>query len=121
MISPQEYLMLAHRLTAGATEAEWRSAISRSYYAAFHVARNLLNDLGFTVPRADPAHQYLWLRLLNSGNPQVQVAASDLNSLRGERNLADYDLHRNVTQNVARMRVATAQKIIQTLNDARQE
>jgi uncharacterized protein (UPF0332 family) len=29
----------AERLARGATEADWRSAISRTYYAAFHFFR----------------------------------------------------------------------------------
>jgi hypothetical protein len=33
------FLHLAVRLSGGATEAEWRSAVSRAYYGAFHLAR----------------------------------------------------------------------------------
>jgi hypothetical protein len=44
------YLRLAVTLRDGTTEAEWRSATSWAYYAAFHVARRLLLDLGFGVP-----------------------------------------------------------------------
>jgi uncharacterized protein (UPF0332 family) len=53
----RDFLPLATQLAGGTTEAEWRSAVSRAYYAAFHVARRLLSELGFTVPRADRAHQ----------------------------------------------------------------
>ena len=45
----REFLKVALSLLAGASEADWRSAVSRAYYAAFHVARNLvvvLPDLG---------------------------------------------------------------------------
>ena len=49
----RDFLVLAGRLGGGAAEAEWRSAVSRAYYAAFHVARLLLSDLKFTIPRAD--------------------------------------------------------------------
>src|SRR5262249_460451 len=51
----RDYLTLARTLAGGATEAEWRTASSRAYYAAFHVARELLADLGFRVPQADRA------------------------------------------------------------------
>jgi hypothetical protein len=53
----RDFLSLATRLAAATTEADWRTAVSRAYYAAFHVARRLLTDLNFTVPRADRAHQ----------------------------------------------------------------
>jgi len=51
LMSGRDFLPLAQRLAAGPTEAEWRTAVSRAYYAAFHVARLLMTDLGFAVPR----------------------------------------------------------------------
>lgn len=69
MIRAKEFLTLAETWVEGATEAEWRSAVSRAYYAAFHEARVLLRGLGFRVPRGDQAHAYLWLRLSNCGDP----------------------------------------------------
>ena len=58
-----DFLPLANQLAAAATEPEWRTAISRAYYAAFHVARQLLEELGFRVPWADRAHAYLTIAL----------------------------------------------------------
>lgn len=46
----RDYLTLANNLVNGRTEGEWRTAISRAYYSAFHVARGLLSDLSFRVP-----------------------------------------------------------------------
>jgi len=85
------FVTLAARLATGTTEADWRSAVSRAYYASFHVARQLLSDLRFTVPRADRAHQYLVFRLSNGGDPDVAQAGRDLETLRRLRNRADYD------------------------------
>src|SRR5207244_3604565 len=78
----RDYLTLAATLANGPTEAEWRSAVSRAYYAAFHVGCELLRDLGFIVPRADRAHAYLWLRLANSAHRDVNDAGFDLKHLR---------------------------------------
>jgi hypothetical protein len=50
----RDFLPLATRLAAGTTEADWRTAVSRAYYAAFHVARRLFTDLKFAA--ADPGH-----------------------------------------------------------------
>src|SRR2546423_12057716 len=94
----RDFLPLADTLANGTTEAEWRSACSRGYYAAFHVARKLLLSLGFRVPQADRAHGDLWLRLSNAGVADVQRAGRLLNDLRRERNRADYDDHRAITQ-----------------------
>ena len=60
----REFLTLAARLAAGAAEEDWRSAVSRAYYSAFHVARQLLSDLGFTVV-------YIWESDFNAWQKQV--------------------------------------------------
>ena len=56
MIDGNDFLTLADVWITGRTEAEWRSAVSRAYYAAFHKGRQLLRDLRFLIPRGDQAH-----------------------------------------------------------------
>jgi uncharacterized protein (UPF0332 family) len=114
----RDYLSLAATLANGATEAQWRSACSRGYYAAFHVARRLLLSLGFRVPQADRAHGYLWMRLSNAGVVSVRDAGSRLNNLRQERNRADYDDHLAITQARAAQNVRFAEQVIQALDAA---
>ena len=114
----RDFLSLAVTLSNGTTEAEWRSASSRADYAAFHVARQLLLALGFHVPQADRAHGYLWLRLSNAGVADVKNAGSLLNDLRRERNRADYDDHRTITQAQALQNVQFAEEVIQALDAA---
>jgi len=114
----RDYLRVARILAAGTEEADWHSASSRAYYASFHVARTLLIDLGFRVPRAERAHGYLWLRLFNSGHGNTRVAGRDLNDLRGERNRADYDDHLTITQAMANQNVQLAEQVIQALDAA---
>jgi hypothetical protein len=97
----REFLPLAIQLAAGTSEAAWRTAISRTYYAAFHVGHRLLRDLRFTVPRADRAHQYLVFRLSNSSEATVEQAGRDLETLRRLRNRADYDELPPLTQSQA--------------------
>jgi uncharacterized protein (UPF0332 family) len=111
----RDFLSVADDLAAGLTEAEWRSAVSRAYYAAFHVARDLLSQCGFDVPRVEAAHAYLWLRLTNAGHPDVQYAGLDLRHLRIARNRADYDLDLPFTQASAFAQAQTAADIIQLL------
>ncbi len=117
-MDPRDFLILARQLVLASTEAAWRSAVSRAYYAAFHVARHLLEDLGFTVPHADRAHAYLWLRLSNCGDPQVEKAGMRLNDLRRERNGADYDLVRSRRQTVTQKQIPIATSIIQVFEAA---
>lgn len=114
----RDFLTLARQLAAGSTEASWRSAISRAYYAAFHVARNLLEDLGFAVPNGDQAHAYIYRRLQNCANAQVASAGMALDRLRSERNRADYDLHWRITQTSASSQIVAAERIILSLDAA---
>jgi uncharacterized protein (UPF0332 family) len=117
----RDFLLLAARLASGGAEADWRTAVSRAYYGAFHVARSLLTDLQFVVPRADRAHQYLVFRLSNSGEASVERAGRDLETLRRLRNRADYDETPALTQTQAAAAVRLAETVIQALDAARQE
>jgi uncharacterized protein (UPF0332 family) len=117
----RDFLLVASRLAAENTEADWRTAVSRAYYAAFHVARQLLADLRFSVPRADRAHQYLVFRLSNSGEAAVEQAGRDLDTLRRLRNRADYDETPALMQPQADAAVQLSRCIIQALDAARQE
>ena len=114
----RDFLSLANTLLAEKTESAWRSAVSRAYYAAFHVARLLLRDLGFrTPPCADQAHAYLWFALcLKSGDPQSQVAGQRPRDLRSERNRADYDIDNLLLQGTAAVQVQIAEQLIQFLD-----
>jgi uncharacterized protein (UPF0332 family) len=117
-MNPHDMLELADELCSGSREVDWRTAANRAYYAAFHVARRLLRQLGFDVPRGDQAHGFLWLRLSNCGQPDLNAAGTDLNELRKRRNRADYDLDRPFTHLMAFDHVQTAQGVIQLLEAA---
>jgi uncharacterized protein (UPF0332 family) len=114
-MNPREFLDVAEQLIAGLTEGEWRSAVSRAYYAAFHVSRRLLLLCGFDVPRGEQAHIYLSRRLANSGHIDVENAGNDLNFLRGLRNRADYDLDVPLSHATSSGQVQAAETIVQLL------
>lgn len=116
MIRGDDFLKFAQRTAAGSTEVDWRSAVSRAYYAAFHEARDLLTALGFQTPRADMAHAFLWRRLENCGHARLALAGSRLNQLRRERNQADYDLGLDLALKDAEAAVKSAAMIFDTLN-----
>jgi uncharacterized protein (UPF0332 family) len=115
------FLDVADDLSTGQREADWRSAISRAYYAAFHKARRLLWQNDFVVPRGDQAHAYLWLRLSNSGHPDVENAGADLGRLRTVRNRADYDFDFSLDQAAAFDHVRMALDIVQLLHQLANE
>ena len=115
-MNPRDLLDVASDLVTGPREADWRSGVSRAYYAAFHVARLLLRQCGFAVPRAEQAHAYLWLRLSNTGRADVDQVGSDLNDLRSKRNRADYDLDRPFPEGEAVNCVQDAEDIVRLLD-----
>jgi uncharacterized protein (UPF0332 family) len=117
-MNPRKFLTLARRLAAGTEEEDWRTAISRAYYAAFHVACDLMTSLGFTVPNAEVAHGYLWLRLQNCGNRLVIKAGSDLKDLRSRRNRADYQMQRTISSADAWNAISQADSLLKALDAA---
>lgn len=121
MIFGTDFLDLAEVLAKSGSEDQWRSAVSRAYYGVFHEARTLFESLGFRVPRADQAHAYLWLRLSNCGDAQVQSAGYEMNRLRQDRNRADYDIKLTITQPHAVSVTKFGQRLVRILQDATQE
>lgn len=112
----RDFLVTARHLATRGNEADDRSAISRAYYAVFHAARDLLAALRFQTPRADRAHNYLYVRLNNCGTQRVEDAAFLLDGLRGLRNHADYDLRRPLPTNAVADGIADAELVLQTLD-----
>jgi uncharacterized protein (UPF0332 family) len=112
----RDFLAAARRQAAGAGEADWRSAASRAYYAAFHVARDLFDTLGFTTPHADRAHNYLYVRFNNCGLSHAIAGAKSLHDLRQTRNGADYDVRRPFPLKIAADAVLDADRIMQILD-----
>jgi hypothetical protein len=72
----------AERLADGQSEGDWRSAISRSYYAVFHFFREFLLSNGLDVGRGGQSHFNLYRGLLNCGFAQVAAIASRIDGLR---------------------------------------
>jgi uncharacterized protein (UPF0332 family) len=93
MITPSDLLSQADRLLAANAEVDRRAAVSRAYYAAYHVSRNFLRDrCGIVLPRGADVHQAIQRCLVNSQYEALRDAGIRLESLRSERNRADYDL-----------------------------
>ena len=87
-----EFLRLALKLSAGTEEADLRSAVSRAYYGAFHLAYDLVDECGIQLPASAEAHRKLRYCLDASDDPNARMASKHLDTLRSERNAADYDL-----------------------------
>jgi uncharacterized protein (UPF0332 family) len=115
MIRPEDFLDQAEHWISLPAEVDWRSAVSRAYYAAFHGARQIFLDLGFRPPHGPQAHGYLWMRLSNCGDPILRVTGADRNELSRFRNRVDYDIGLDIDPNDAASAVLMARRILQQI------
>lgn len=122
MTTPPELLALARKLRQGSTEAEWRAAASRAYYAIYHHARafhDSLPEQGQPAPRgAGGDHVDISHRLKN---PASKVNAKltthsrrigyMLDNCRPTRHKADYEIRNAFTVDQVDELVAMAERI----------
>jgi len=114
---PREFYDYAARLAANGTRsAEFRTAVSRSYYAVYHVARELLAQLGGQFAERD-AHVDLRRHLEKTADQVLIKAADDLRRLHADRKTADYNLNDGTFENKkeALARVAKAQMVMERI------
>ena len=103
--------------------AEIRSAVSRAYYAAFHVAAETLGEWGFPISRGPSGHGDVRNHLGNGGDGEIQRVASQLNDVHAARIRADYHLQdsRAEDQNGAKLTVDAAKRIIAAVDACRSQ
>ena len=109
-----DYILFAAKIAAiYADAASCRSAISRAYYGAFHLAKSLLERLETRPPRNANAHVFIQHRLANCGHPVAVEAGCFLADLYADRLSADYKLDKDQVERVgyARTSVETAKRI----------
>jgi hypothetical protein len=93
----------------------WRQKVSRSYYGAYNVRRavRLFNDGHFKTDVSDHSEAAFPTGFPNAGTYKVQIQ-----TLRNDRNLADYE--HDAIENDLILSVADAERITQSfINDAR--
>lgn len=117
-----DFLKLAEVLNgtpddAPLSEAAFRSATSRSYYAAFHNAKDQARYEGFFFSDQGDDHQNVQRYFRNSEEAIRTEIAAKLSRLLVNRNKADYDdpLYSS-PRALADMSVKTAQKVIILIN-----
>ena len=91
----EDFLAVAKAMLQLRTEAAFRSAISRAYYALFNSAARLLRELGFTIAQSPSGHGDVKNFFFNCGIDQAVGFARALDELRTKRNLADYNYGSN--------------------------
>lgn len=87
-----DFLALAFRLSSSTEEADLRTCVSRAYYGAYRAAIEFLENCGVTLPRSVDSHTKFRWCLDEAKHPAASLASAQLDSLRLDRNQADYDL-----------------------------
>jgi uncharacterized protein (UPF0332 family) len=94
-MDPVEFFTFAGSIAAQENRgpAAYRSAASRAYYSAYHIAMHFMADLSFYC-RGDGISKHQWLQqcLINCGVPEASEAGKLLENLQESRNDADYRL-----------------------------
>ena len=88
-------------LTGGSGAPECRCAISRAYYAAYNVAVDFLDRLGFETTNSHNCHQAVQFALNQSGNASLRDVSTFLNTLHTERRRADYEMRNTRPEEVS--------------------
>lgn len=116
-MDPREFQRLARTLVHGRDAAELRTAISRAYYAVFLVAVELLDGMGFSIPRNHQGHTEVQNYLNHSGQADIRAIGSQLGDLRAKRNRADYQLNSLDVENpnTVRLLILQATQMIDTM------
>src|SRR5437773_4837445 len=87
----RRFLDVAVDLVRGTTEAHWRSAAGRAYYALLVEARDLIAQWGLSPPPRDKTHHALRHRFFAANDADLAQVSRDLEALGRTRNSADYD------------------------------
>lgn len=86
------FLDIARELLRGTTEAHWRTAAGRAYYALMLESRDLLHRWSFAAPPRDQVHAFVRLRFSYAADPDLKEVGRALEELGKLRNQADYQL-----------------------------
>ncbi len=118
----KDFLKVATALVEGKEEAEYRSAVSRAYYAAYIFALQLLKKWEFSVVDGPGGHLDVQRRFSNCGQIEIKKAASKLDDLRSRRIHADYLKREDIgQQKIAKYWVKIAEDIIIQLETCRED
>jgi len=113
------FLQSARALLAAPSEANWRSAVGRAYYALLHEARAALERWGFPGPAHGNVHTFVKPRFVFSSQPDAKNVGIILDRLSAWRNQADYRLAASASfasDALARQALALAESAIDLLD-----
>ena len=82
-MNPKEFQYFASGLVEhGVSASEFRTAISRSYYAVYNLGINLLKEMDFSIPKKSEAHEEMRRHFNNSGDVDLIEVAEKIKDLK---------------------------------------
>lgn len=106
--------LISHQRTVALQEAYLRSAISRSYYGVFCIARNFLVKRGLTIPKTD-THKFVRDKYWEANDKEEKKIGKGLRDLWLDRKDADYENKANININRAKTVHQLASQIMNNL------
>jgi hypothetical protein len=88
----REFLDISREVIRGATEAHWRTAVGRSYYALMLTLRDAFVRWGLSVVPQASVHQGVYRRVFTSADADMKQIGRWLARLRDVRSVGDYEL-----------------------------
>jgi hypothetical protein len=115
-VNPRDFLDTAKGLLEKDNPPNCRSVFNRSYYAAYNVGVNLLEDAGITIKKNATGHGEVNKYLGNCGIREIKEAQSRLSILASQRIRADYRLSEKPVEKLenAKKALLTSERIIDT-------
>lgn len=107
--------LIKHEGASSIQEAYLRSAVSRSYYGVFCIARNLLTAKGTSIPPVD-THKFVKNEYKKSKIKTEQKISENLQRLHRERKNADYENDTTFDANRAITAHELSNRILKNLN-----
>ena len=112
-VTPEILLAAADVLGRGNSEADWRNAASRAYYAAFHRCRSVAQDARLAFPETGSVHTGLIEVLTHPLNPsRIRSLGYLLDLCRAHRVDADYRIDEDFARILAETVLAHCREIL---------
>ncbi len=116
-MDPTDFLNFAKKLRYSSDEASIRTAISRAYYYVYHYIKRelLIEDENF-------AHEHLHeciqeARIKGETMEEFRTLGIAIQSLKSRRILADYKIHKNITQITCDTMIDDCQEVIKEFEE----
>ncbi|MDI6781099.1 MAG: HEPN domain-containing protein [bacterium] len=108
----REYIKLSEELILRKEEACLRSAVSRSYYGVFCIARNKLRYRSYS---GSDVHRKVIETYENSRDIIQKKIGKNLNELRKARNNADYDNSIEIKKDEAERMLVLSKQVLKSM------